>query len=602
MIDVNVGDHLLSLDVTGKEEWVRVGGKSVRVSTPVLAVSARYLDDVDTFELGGYAVSADGAGVLCSFPPPYVGQDTAENRADREAYVDDVSGRVFEISGAVVGGFCNEDGANRTLRQGFHVASCSETVQEWVDRVQRAITQELGAGFTVTQTSNIMYITNTETGVKVGFPGRKGKQSTFEFSGLYFYQRFTAPDGSVQPVKVCTLDLAKYFVYRGIEDGRYVPFTYKSPAELLAADEERQNAMRRDADCQFVGTVEWLGAGHNLLLGLPTGTRREPLQVNDDLDDDALELMALKYYLLGQWLGDGSVSANENDNNARLSIEVGPLENVHEIVAQANNDETCEDDDGVETDLCCVLNKLAPLKTAGYCQEYGITYDARPRQRCVVLRIRTPEFCDWLRDLEVITRKGNGDFEELAKEILTLPRRVRTSFLAGCIDSDGFKQKLMSTETLTFSQAVEGGVDQSRVPNASSGHSEILSLFAIVATSLPQMDVRYHLRRVQVGEAFKNVPGAPAFDPRRRNSGNAVIRSTDDVIPSAIPRKRNKLYPGRFIRIGSTFGRWSDPGRRTDCVDITVDSGSGHLLLANGTVIAVNRRADETSSDETSSD
>ena len=237
----------------------------------------------------------------------------------------------------------------------------------------------------------------------------------------------------------------------------------------------------------------------------------------------------------------------------------------------------------------------------GYVQEYSVCSDsrnARRSQKCITLRIRSPQFTDWLRTLGVITKKGDGRYEDLAKELLRLPKCVRKSFVAGCTDSDGHRDNFMSKETLVFGQAVEGGIDQSRTPNAAFNHDKIFALFGVVASSIP-MDVRYNFVRRQFGSTEAKVQGLPEKDGRRSNLGQAYVLSPDEVLPSSVPRKTNKRFPGKFVRLGSTFGVWRDPKRSVECVELTVDGATGHLLLANGTVVAVNRyAADDASKSE----
>lgn len=602
MISVREGDELLSLGATGEEEWVRVHKKRVISSTPVVTYSTRYLEDAANFELGGYAVSANGAGVLCSLPPPYVCQNTRDDREKRETYTDEQTGKQVDICGAMEGRYCDSDGAQKYLKQGFHVAALSATHQEWKARIQQVIDRELGPGFEVSSKTQKIHIRNTRTGDVQVLSARRGLDSTVEFAGLLFYKIVKLPDGGVAEVPIYSMDLATYELYRQLEDQKYVPFTFKDPIELVQADEERKNAMKEDADAYVTGTVEFLG--QDLLLGLPIGARREPVQLKKSENSKELELQCLRYYLLGFWYGDGCVSSSRNDPSARVCIEVGENENVERFIAQANRGETCVPPNGNGTDLAFFVDKLRPLQAVGYCQQYYLASDsrnAREPKNCITLRIRSPQFTDWLRTLGVICRKGDGQYEDLVKEILQLPKCVRKSFVAGCIDSDGSKPNIMSKETLVFGQAVEGGIDQSRNPNSAFNHDKIFAAFGVVASSIP-MDVRYKISRkkcAKIEKLGKVGKAGRVFDGRRSNAGEAYIRSPDEVLPSSMPRKTNKRFPGKFLRLGSTFGVWRDPKRSAECVELTVDGATGHLLLANGTVVAVNRyAADDASKSE----
>ena len=599
MISVREGDELLSLGATGEEEWVRVHEKRVYASTPVVTCSTRYLNDAKNFELGGYAVSANGNDVLCSLPPPYVSRDTRNDRATREAYTDEETDRQFDMCGAVEGKFCDARGVGVSFKQGFHVASLSASNKEWKDRVQSAINQELGTGFEVFVAKQRIHIRNTRTGDVQVFGARRGCNSTVEFAGSRFY----GADGGDGEVPIYSLDSATTEVYRQLEEEKYVAFSMKDPVDLVQADENRQDAMRADADVFMNGTTQFLGAVGNLILGLPIGTRREPVQLVENSENSKeLELQCLQYYLLGFWFGDGCVSPNNrNDWCARFAIGVEADEDVAHFIAQANRGETCVTPNGNGTDLAFFLDKLKPLKAVGYCQQYYLNYDARNAREpgnCITLRILSRTFTEWLRSLGVICRKGDGQYEDLVKEILRLPKSVRKSFVAGCIDSDGSRDNVMSKETLVFRQAVDGGIDQSRNPNSAFNHDKIFALFGVIAASIP-LDVRYRFSRSRVGAAFANVRGAPEFDARRRNAGQAYILSPDEVVPSSMPRKTNKRFPGKFVRLGSTFGVWRDPKRSAECVELTVGGATGHLLLANGTVVAVNRyTADDASNSE----
>ena len=595
MIEVREGDELLSLGATGEEEWVRVHEKRVVASTPVVTCSARYLNDAKNFELGGYAVSANGNDVLCSLPPPYVSRDMRNDRATREAYTDEETGRQFDICGAVEGKFCDARGVEVSFKQGFHVASLSASNREWKDRVQDAIDRELGPGFKVSVATQKLHIRKEGTRDVQVFGARRGYNSTVEFAGLCFY----AAHGVGAEVPVYSLDSATTEVYRQLEEQKYVAFSMKDPVDLVQADKNRQDAMRVDANVYMNGTTQFLGAGENLILGVPIGTRREPVQLVKSENSKEFELECLRYYLLGFWYGDGCVSSNNrNDLSARFSIGVEAHEDVAHFIAQANRGETCVTPTGEKSDFAHFLNKLKDLKAVGYCQQYYLAQDQRPANDSVVLRILSPLFTDWLRTLGVICRKGDGMYEDLAKEILTLPKDVRKSFVAGCIDSDGTRDNFMATETLVFTQAVEGGIDQSRRPNMAFHHDKIFALFGVVASSIP-MDVRYRFSRRKVGAAFANVRGGREFDARRRNSGTAYVMSPDEVLPSSTPRKTNKMFPGKFVRLGSTVGVWRDPKRSAECVELTVGGATGHLLLANGTVVAVNRyAADDASNSE----
>ena len=599
MISVREGDELLSLGATGEEEWVRVHKKRVISSTPVVTCSTRYLEDAANFELGGYAVSANGAGVLCSLPPPYVCQNTRDDREKRETYTDEQTGKQVDICGAMEGHYCNSDGAQKYLKQGFHVAALSATHQEWKARIQQVIDRELGPGFEVSSKTQKIQIRNTRTGDVQVLSARRGLDSTVEFAGLRFYRA----DGGDGEVPIYSMDLATYELYRQLEDEKYVSFTLKDPIELVQADEERKKAMKEDADAYVTGTVEFLG--QDLLLGLPIGARREPVQLNEKQTPKEYELQCLRYYLLGFWYGDGCVSSYRNDPSARVCIGVGQDEDVERFIAQANRGETCVPPNGNGTDLAFFLDKLGPLKATGYVQEYSVSSDSRKRteepSNCITLRILSRRFTEWLRSLGVICRKGDGQYEDLVKEILQLPKCVRKSFVAGCIDSDGSKLNIMSKETLVFGQAVEGGIDQSRTPNAAFNHDKIFAAFGVVASSIP-MDVRYKISRkkfAKIEKLGKVGKAGRVFDGRRSNAGEAYIRSPDEVLPSSMPRKTNKRFPGKFLRLGSTFGVWRDPKRSAECVELTVDGATGHLLLANGTVVAVNRyAADDASKSE----
>ena len=349
MIAVREGDELLSLGATGEEEWVRVHEKRVVASTPVVTCSARYLEDAN-FELGGYAVSKNTNSVVCSFPPPYVRQSTTNDRATREAYTDERTGRQFDICGAVDGKFCDARGAEVSFKQGFHVASLSASNREWKDRVQGAIDRELGSGFEVFVASQKIHIRNKTTKAVKVFSARRGFNSTVEFGGVRFYR--ASPDGADGELPINSLASATTEVYRQLEEQKYIAFTQKDPVDLVKADKKRQDAMRADADVYMNGTVQFLGAGENLILGLPIGTRREPVQLMKSENSKELELQCLQYYLLGFWYGDGCVSSNNsNDLSARVCIEVGRNENVARFIAQANRGETCVPPNGNGTDL-----------------------------------------------------------------------------------------------------------------------------------------------------------------------------------------------------------------------------------------------------------
>lgn len=597
--DVRVDDFLLSLNANGDEGWVRVCGLRGIQSARVISYSTRYLNDDANFALGGYAVCANTNRVLCSFPPPYVTQDRSGTRHIRETYQVPRDGRIFEISGCFKSEHCSVDGSSSATRQGFHKAACSPDRRAWVERMQRALDAELGRGFTVGRTPKVPLLTITDTATRRVHvcAGRRDFKSTWRFQGNFFY-RIVEEHGRRTVVPILNPGAAVDELYRKLEE-TYVPFTWRDPNDLMEDDLARSIAMTQDEAYRVTGTVQFNGAGETLMVGVPIGARREPtVQETATMDDLENEDAAALAYLLGLWLGDGCVTAWDS-HVAQVVIGVSAQEDLAATINRANNDETFEDEDDDEmTDTITTLKKLARLKASGYITQYDV-YDCRqaPRPRqCAVLRIVSRSFTSWLRDLGIISCKGDGDYEELTMEMLRQPTEIRKELLAGMLDADGHRDDMQCSHSLVLTQAVEGGIDHTEVPNAARGHDEIFALFAVLASSIP-MDVRYRIRRAKVGDRWANYPGGRDYDDRLQNMGEAYVLSPDTFLP-CMPRKTTEAYPAQFIRLGSTFGRWSDPKRRADCIDITVDGGSGHLLLANGTVIAVNVRADENSSDD----
>jgi hypothetical protein len=589
---VNVGDEVKSLDANADEEWVVVRQTRSARNANMCEYTARYLQD-PTYAFGGFAMAMDGdVRVLCSLPPPFVTQDREGGRVQRETYVP--PGREEEdgvhLYGATKTQYCSQEGAAVKFRQGWHVAACANDANDWVRMTQAAVTARLGPGFDVSldrRFGGFIRIQHKASGQVQEFRNRRTDASTWEFSGLHFY---VDREGDVDPLPIRTSAEAEEALYEKLEQ-LYVPFVERSPIELVEADAARMRAMALDAEHVENGCVQFLGAGANFLVGIPVGNRTEP--VIEDVED--IETNALKCYMLGLWLGDGCVSGTPNTNVATFAMDLhedegderrdiaADIRHVANLIRQANADELVPNDDGVKDDVKDILVKLTPLMRRGYIVGFAATV----RANCACLRVESPQFCEWLRTLNLITRKGDCDFEELTMDLLRRPSQIRLAFMAGLLDADGGASQY-AAEAVMLTQAVEGGIDAPRILNAAHGHGEIFSLFGIIASSLP-MDMRYKVTRSRVGGAFANVAGQQAYDARFRNCGAAYVLSPEHILPSALRRKTNVLFPRRFIRIGSTFGIWRNVERRSDCIELTVDGGSGHVLLSNGTLIAVNR-------------
>ena len=559
---VEEGDHLRAVsDDDATELWALVSRVAIGVESEQIAqYKARFFPGDDDFELGGFACSTD-SDVRVSAPPPRL---QSEDRGHFEGHplYGCVEVTYFDIDRLVTDRYEDGDGEMRSLSFGWNVSAGSTSMHEYVATTQAYLDGIWPGRFVARKRGKYVEICLGGFG-EVVYKIPRDVDSTNCFQRLPFT---TEAGVRMRDVASATSELLRHIV----DVRNATRDVILRAGELVERDVTGLQRVFRD-NRVWIGSMNMM-TGH-LNLGVET---RSPVTTVPWDDDDDIDL----WWATGLWLGDGSVL------NTCFAIGLTDDENV-EAAVEAANTSTFNVDAYGRTEFGMILARFQAWEAATSFKvsdaRIEVLDDEHPdgviMRRCASLSVESPLLKEHLIDMDVFDDKTVPlHTARRCRDDLSIQQKL--AFLCGLIDSDGTRS-LRDVDSVEFNQAILPRDDAIR-PNAARGHDTILSLSALVACSI-DIDARMDLRR-----QYSQLP----YQEERvwRTRGGVCMSSPTQRLACTVLGKRCALSrPEKiFTRTGASFGQWSTADRRARTAEVHL-VGTSRMVLANGTVVAVNK-------------
>ena len=560
---IEEGDYLRAVsDDDATELWALVARVEMGVESEKLAqYKARFFPGDDDFELGGFACSTD-SDVRASAPPPRLQFDDRGHFEGHPLY-GCVEVTYFDIDRLM--DKYDEDGKSETASNsfGWNISAGSTSMREYVATTQAYLDRIWPGRFAARKKGKYVEIALGTILDEACYKIPRDVDSTICFQRLLF----TSEDGvRMRDVASATSELLRHIV-----DVRNATRDVVLRAgKLVERDIAGLQRVFRD-DRVWNGSMNVV-TGH-LNLGVET---RSPVTTVPWDDDEDIDL----WWATGLWLGDGSVS------DTCFAIGLTDDENVKAAVESANAS-TFDLDAYGHTEFGMILARFQAWEaaTSFTVHDARITVfdDEHPHgvimRRCASLRVTSSLLKEHLMDMCVFDDK-TVPYETARRCRDDLSIQHKLALLSGLLDADGTRS-LRDVDSVEFNQAVLPRDNAINI-NAARGHDTILSLCALVACSI-DIDARMDLRRQLSALPYQE-------EVMWRTRGGVAMSSPTQRIACTVLGKRCALSrPEKiFTRIGASFGQWSTADRRARTAEIHL-VGTSRMVLANGTVVAVNK-------------